>query len=87
VANDPNSKLQRYWLANRRVIGVLLAVWGVVSFGGGILFVEQLNEIRFFGLPLGFWIAQQGAIYVFIVLIFSYAWLMDVLDRRYHVDQ
>lgn len=77
----------RYWRANNRVIAVLLAVWGLVSLGGGVIFVKQLNEVTFFGLPLGFWIAQQGSIYVFIVLIFVYAWVMDRLDRRYHVDK
>jgi putative solute:sodium symporter small subunit len=87
VANETEPRLRRYWRANNRLIGILLVVWGLVSLGGGILFVKPLNEIEFFGLPLGFWIAQQGAIYVFIVLIFSYAWLMDVFDRRYHVDK
>jgi putative solute:sodium symporter small subunit len=85
VAND-SGRLRRYWRANNRLIVALLVVWGLVSFGGGILFVKPLNEFSFFGLPLGFWIAQQGAIYVFIVLIFLYAWIMDALDRRYHVD-
>ena len=87
MAVNSESRLQRYWRANNRLIGVLLLLWGLVSLGGGVLFVEQLNEIPFFGLPLGFWIAQQGAIYVFILLIFAYAWIMDALDRRYHVDQ
>lgn len=76
----------RYWRANNRIILSLLAVWGFISLGCGILFVEPLNEIQFFGLPLGFWIAQQGAIYVFVVLIFLYAWLMDRLDHKYHLD-
>ena len=87
MAVNSESRLHRYWRANNRLIGVLLLVWGVVSFGGGVVFVKQLNEIPFFGLPLGFWIAQQGAIYVFILLIFAYAWIMDALDRRYHVDE
>jgi len=77
----------RYWRANNRLILALLVVWGVVSLGCGILFVEPLNRIQLLGLPLGFWIAHQGAIYVFVVLIFLYAWLMDRLDHRYHVDE
>ncbi len=87
MAANSGSRLERYWRANNRLIGVLLILWGLVSLGGGVLFVEQLNQIPFFGLPLGFWMAQQGAIYVFILLIFVYAWIMDALDRRYHVDQ
>ncbi len=87
MTKESGPRLRRYWRANFRVIAVLMAVWGLVSLGGGVLFVKQLNAIGFFGLPLGFWIAQQGSIYVFIALIFVYAWLMDVLDRRFHVDQ
>ena len=86
MADDRNGAYKRYWRANNRIIIGLLAVWGAVSFGGGILFVEALNTIQFFGLPLGFWIAQQGAIYVFVALIFIYAWLMDRLDHKYHMD-
>lgn len=75
-----------YWKANMRLIAALLAVWAAVSLGAGILFVQYLNHIRFFSLPLGFWIAQQGAIFVFVALIFYYARAMDRLDRRHHVD-
>lgn len=74
-----------YWRANLKLGAVLLAIWFVVSFGFGILLVEPLNEIPFFGFKLGFWWAQQGAIYVFIVLIFVYAWAMKRLDRKYDV--
>ncbi len=77
---------KRYWKANNRLIAVLLVIWGVASFVFGILLVEPLNKITFFGLPLGFWVAQQGAIYVFVVLIFVYAWCMDRLDHKYHMD-
>lgn len=70
-----------------RLIGALLIIWGAVSLGAGILFVDRLNNIMFFQLPLGFWIAQQGAIYVFVVLIFFYAWMMDRIDHRYHADE
>lgn len=75
-----------YWRDNLRLIGVLLSIWALVSIGGGILFVEWLNRFHLGKLPLGFWIAQQGSIYVFVVLIFVYAWRMDRLDREHHVE-
>ena len=78
---------KQYWKENNRLILKLLAVWAFVSFGCGILFVEQLNNINFFGLPLGFWIAQQGSIYVFVILVFVYAWRMDHLDHKHHEDE
>jgi putative solute:sodium symporter small subunit len=76
-----------YWKANLRLILLLLAIWAAVSVGGGVLFVEWLNRFRIGGLPLGFWIAQQGSIYVFVVLIFVYARRMDRLDRDHGVDE
>ena len=75
-----------YWRANLRLMAALLVVWFLVSFGLGILFVEPLNTIRLGGFPLGFWFAQQGSIYVFVVLILIYAVLMDRLDKRHGVD-
>ena len=75
-----------YWRANLRIIVTLLAVWFTVSFGFGILLVEPLNRINFFGFKLGFWWAQQGAIFVFVVLIFIYVRLMHSLDRRFGVS-
>lgn len=74
-----------YWRANLRLMAVLLAIWFMVSFGFGILLVEPLNAIRFGGFRLGFWIAQQGAIYLFVILIFVYAALMRRLDRQHGV--
>jgi putative solute:sodium symporter small subunit len=62
-------------------------VWFLVSFGFGILFVDELNTIRFFGFKLGFWFAQQGAIYVFVALIFIYMRQMNKLDKRFGVDE
>ena len=76
-----------YWRANLKLGAVLLAIWFLVSFGFGILLVEPLNEIRFFGFKLGFWWAQQGAIYVFIILIFVYVRAMKHLDRKYDVHE
>jgi len=75
-----------YWRANLRIIAGLLTVWFTVSFGFGILLVERLNQISFFGFKLGFWWAQQGAIFVFVVLIFVYVRLMQNLDRRFGVS-
>ena len=74
-----------YWKRNVSLMVKLLVIWFVVSYGCGILFVDQLNQIAFFGFKLGFWWAQQGSIYVFIVLIFVYAWAMKRLDRKYDV--
>ncbi|WP_038042957.1 DUF4212 domain-containing protein [Thermus tengchongensis] len=81
------SKLEEYWKANVSLIRNLLIVWALVSYVFGILLVEPLNGIRLGGLPLGFWFAQQGSIYVFVVLIFYYAWRMDQLDRHYGVHE
>ena len=75
-----------YWRANLRVVAVLLAVWFAVSFGCGILFVDVLNQVTVFGFKLGFWFAQQGAIFVFVVLVFVYAAWMRRLDHRFGVD-
>ena len=74
-----------YWRANLKLGGVLLIIWFVVSFGFGILLVDQLNSISFFGFKLGFWWAQQGSIYVFVILIFVYAALMKKIDRKFNV--
>ena len=72
-----------YWRANLKIMMGLLVIWFSVSFGCGILFVDALNEIQFFGWQLGFWFSQQGAIYVFVILIFVYVALMNRLDRRF----
>ena len=76
-----------YWAKNLTYVGILLSIWFVVSYGFGILFVEQLNSIRIGGFKLGFWFAQQGSIYVFVVLIFVYVRLMNRLDREFEVDE
>ena len=76
----------RYWRANLRILLILLSVWFGVSFGLGILLVEPLNTFRLGGFPVGFWFSQQGAIYVFIVLIWLYARWMDRIDREHGVD-
>lgn len=83
--NAPNSqvvKVHRYWRANLVIVGVLLGIWAVVGYGCGIFWIEPLNEIRLGQVGLGFWVAQQGAIFVFVLLVAVYAWLMDRLDRN-----
>ena len=80
-------KRSAYWRANLRLVGLCLAVWLVGSYGFGILLVEQLNTIRIGGFQLGFWFAQQGSIYVFVVLIFYYTRKMDQLDKEFNVEE
>lgn len=82
-----HEKAEAYWKANIRTVLILLAIWFTVSFGMGILFVEPLNEIRMGGFPFGFWMGQQGSIYVFIILILVYALRMQWLDRKFGVDE
>ena len=80
-------KHRQYWIANLRLVGILLTIWFVVSFGCGILLVDFLNQIQIGGFKLGFWFAQQGSIVVFVVLIFVYAALANRLDRIHDVDE
>ncbi|MEX2480329.1 MAG: DUF4212 domain-containing protein [Gammaproteobacteria bacterium] len=80
------ARTDAYWRANLRVVAALLAIWFAVSFGCGILFVDALNTFSLFGFKLGFWFAQQGSIFVFVVLVFVYTALMRRLDHRYGVD-
>ena len=74
---------QNYWKINLKYLIVLLSISFTVSFGFGILLSDQLNQIRFGGFKLGFWFAQQGAIYVFVILIFVYIYLMNRLDDKF----
>ncbi len=78
---------REYWKTNLTYVGALLAIWFIVSFGFGILLVEPLNHIRIGGFKLGFWFAQQGSMYVFVILIFVYVRLMNRLDRAHDVDE
>lgn len=82
-----NNNLQEYWKTNLRYLLILLSIWFMVSYGCGILFAEQLNQFQIGGFKLGFWFAQQGAIYVFVILIFVYVRLMNRLDKKYGVDE
>ena len=82
-----NEKMQAYWKTNLRYMVVLLSIWALVSYVFGILLVEQLNHIHIGGFPLGFWFAQQGSIFTFVVLIYVYYLLMKRLDREYDVHE
>lgn len=79
--------LKAYWKQNLRYLLILLSIWFFVSYGCGILFAETLNNFKIGGFPLGFWFAQQGSIYVFVILIFVYVKLMNKLDKKFNVDE
>jgi putative solute:sodium symporter small subunit len=85
--SEKQNNATAYWKENLTYLAILLAIWFVVSFGFGILLVDQLNAIKIGGFKLGFWFAQQGSIYVFVVLIFVYIRLMNKLDKKYGVDE
>jgi len=76
-----------YWRENLKLVLGCLVVWFICSYGFGILMVDSLNNIRFAGFQLGFWFAQQGSIYIFVALIFFYAWRMGKLDQKYDVHE
>ncbi|MDX1364682.1 DUF4212 domain-containing protein [Arenibacter latericius] len=84
---DKQKKATAYWKENVRYLFILLFIWFVVSFGAGILFKDYLNTFKLGGFKLGFWFAQQGAIYVFVVLIFVYVYLMNKLDKKYGYNE
>ena len=79
--------MESYWRSNVRLVLVLLFVWFSVSFLAGIVFLDFLNQFRFFGYKLGFWFSTQGSIYVFVALIFFYAWSMNKIDERHGVEE
>lgn len=82
-----NTDHKAYWKKNLTYLAILLCIWFVVSFVCGILFAETLNQIKIGGFPLGFWFAQQGSIYVFVILIFVYIAWMNRLDKEFEVDE
>lgn len=81
------NKAKEYWKRNLRLLVILLSVWFIVSFGFGILLVDPLDAIRIGGFKLGFWFAQQGSQYVFIILIFIYIYKMNKLDKEFDFDE
>jgi putative solute:sodium symporter small subunit len=84
---ESDEKAKAYWRENLKLMLTLLVIWFVVSFGCGILLVDVLNAIKLGGFKLGFWFAQQGSIYVFVVLIFVYVAKMNKLDKKYNVHE
>ena len=80
-------RVDAYWKANLRLVAVLLSIWFIVSYGFGILLADWLDQFRFAGFKLGFFFAQQGSIWVFVLLIFVYVRLMNRMDREYDVHE
>lgn len=85
--NDKQKLKKKYWQKNLKYLAILLSIWFLVSFVFGILLVDELNAIRMGGFKLGFWFAQQGAIYVFVILIFVYIKLMNKLDKEFGFNE
>lgn len=82
-----DKSMKNYWKQNLRYLLILLVIWFLASYGCGILFADALNNFKIGGFPLGFWFAQQGSIYVFVVLIFVYVRWMNKLDKDFDVDE
>lgn len=87
MESGKQSNAAGYWKENLKLVGLCLVVWATVSFGFGIVLAEPLNSIQIGGYKLGFWFAQQGSIYVFVALIFFYAWRMNRLDQQFGVSE
>lgn len=84
---EGQKKANAYWKENLRYLVILLSIWFIVSYGAGIIFKDYLDQFRLGGFKLGFWFAQQGSIYVFVLLIFVYVRLMNKLDRKYGFNE
>ncbi len=84
---DKKKNAKAYWKENLRLLLLLLSIWFLVSYGAGILFRETLDKIQIGGFKLGFWFAQQGSIYIFVILIFVYVKKMNKLDKKYNFDE
>ncbi|SHM32015.1 putative solute:sodium symporter small subunit [Cyclobacterium lianum] len=85
--NDHKQQMKKYWKQNIKTVLVLLSIWFIVSFGFGILLAEPLNAIKIGGYKLGFWFAQQGSIFTFVILIFVYVYKMNKLDEKFDVNE
>jgi putative solute:sodium symporter small subunit len=85
--SNEESNAKAYWSATLRLLTIVLVIWALVSYGAGILFAPALNNFSLGGYPLGFWFAQQGSIYTFIVLIFWYAKKMGEIDRQFGMQE
>lgn len=86
-STDDAAMAESHWAASLKLIAGCLFVWFVVSYGFGVIFVDQMNQFSLGGYKLGFWFAQQGSIYVFVALIFFYAWRMNQIDRDHGVQE
>lgn len=82
-----SKNLKEYWKSNIRIVLILLSIWFIVSYIFGIFLVDVLNNITIGGAKLGFWFAQQGSIYIFVLLIFFYVRYMNKLDKKFDVDE
>ena len=78
---------KQYWRSNLQIISILLSIWFLVSFGFGIIWSDSLDQFQIGGFKIGFWFAQQGSIYIFVILIFVYVYLMKKLDRKISQDE
>ncbi|PHR62528.1 MAG: hypothetical protein COA47_03915 [Robiginitomaculum sp.] len=86
MKTETKAKSDLYWRANLRLLAILLSIWFLVSFGFGIFWRDFFDQWSIGGAPLGFWFAQQGSIYVFVVLIFAYSFLMNRLEKHFALD-
>ncbi|MFG0316350.1 MAG: sodium/substrate symporter small subunit [Planctomycetota bacterium JB042] len=87
MTDEPIDRCRTFWRASLRLLALLLSVWAIAGFGLSIVLVERLNEIRWFGFPLGFWFAQQGAIVIFVLLVLVNAVVMDRLEARHRAGE
>ena len=85
--NNMSEQDNKYWNENIKILKILLSIWFVVSFLMSVIFVDTLDTIRLGGFNFGFWMAQQGSIYIYVILIFIYIYLMDRLDKKYHHEE
>ncbi|WP_298894953.1 DUF4212 domain-containing protein [uncultured Psychroserpens sp.] len=86
-SSKKRTRAKAYWRENIKYVCILLIIWALVSYGAGIVFKDELNNIKMGGFKLGFWFAQQGSMYVFVILIFIYVRIMNKLDKKYGFDE
>ena len=84
--SNSRRNIDQYWKKNIQIVSILLVFWFLASFGFGIIFADNLDEISFFGFKLGFWFAQQGSILIFVAIIFIYIRSMKKLDQEFKED-
>ena len=84
--SNARRNIDQYWKKNIQIVSILLVFWFLASFGFGIIFANNLDEISFFGFKLGFWFAQQGSILIFVAIIFIYIRSMKKLDQEFKED-